>query len=431
MRVDRYSGVKGEKLPSGQQPDWLALEHVLQRYRDVWEVTDTYPFLAVDVGRLNSLSAGLSEFPVFSSGRLLQNLRPEEMGERLIAVLAGPGLNAGMNPEAEIVVEGTANPSAHMVQFFNDPFGIGMHPFAALQDRYIYLDENGIYQRKFAELVTVDEHSRPRSPHVDFDPLAKLALEFHRQFIDGPQDQARDTYQLHVLMDRMFEENEKILAAAAEHHRCSVPLETSFNYVAPKLTRYGRLTHDANRQPRIEISFALLHYEKALHSFGDLKAALRAGNTEAAFVHGIYCVVAVAACVEAVANRLVFLCDRTSPDHRPWGKPLTKINKAAAALAAASGREFVRLEEGMPTFDTLDKVRMLRNEFMHSNEQGEAVDPVALTSIVFTAVDEQSCRYYLGQLRLAVAHVFDQLSDVAPPIVTRSNVKWLGDLEVP
>ena len=85
----------------------------------------------------------------------------------------------------------------------------------------------------------------------------------------------------------------------------------------------------------------------------------------------------------------------------------------------------------MSTFDALDKVRILRNELMHANEKGEAVDPVALTSTAFTAVDEKSRRHYLAQLRQAVAHVFDQLPDLAPPIVTRDNVTWLGDLEVP
>ena len=66
------------------------------------------------------------------------------------------------------------------------------------------------------------------------------------------------------LPDAMFVENEQILATATQHHRICTPLETPFNYAAPTLTRYGRLTHDTAGLPRIELSFALLHYEKAL-----------------------------------------------------------------------------------------------------------------------------------------------------------------------
>lgn len=69
---------------------------------------------------------------------------------------------------------------------------------------------------------------------------------------------------------------------------------------------------------------------------------------------------------------------------------------------------------------------------MHAKERDEEVDPVALTSTVFTAVDENRCREYLRNLRLAAAHVFDQLApEHAAPIVTSENVNWLGGIEVP
>lgn len=77
-------------------------------------------------------------------------------------------------------------------------------------------------------------------------------------------------------------------------------------------------------------------------------------------------------------------------------------------------------------------MRELRNAFMHAKERDEKVDPVALTSTVFTAVDDNCCRDYLRNLRLAVAHVFDQLAPEHPaPIVTRENVDWLGGIELP
>lgn len=425
----RYEGLNGEVLPRVVP---LPVEHVLQRYRDVWVPIDTYPYLAVDTERVDAHCQDIGNFAVFAGGRLMQNLRPEEGGSRLISGMAGGGVDAGLSPESKVVVEGMANPRAHWIMNFNDAFAVGMHPFAALHTHYIYVDGNGSYQRKFAELVIVDRHSRPRCGLVDFDPLAEMALTFHLEYINEPRDRSCDMVRLTTLLDAMFVENEKILTAATAHHCEHAPLEKPFDYVAPTLTRYGRLTHDAGGQPRIELSFALLHYEKALREFDSLKAAAAKKDTEAAFVHGVYCVVAIAACVEATGNRLAFLQTGVHPDHRDRRQPLHKINDAGAALAQAAGRAFVPIVAGRPIYHSLERVRELRNALMHAKERDEEVDPVALTSTVFTAVDESRCRDYLHHLRLAVAHVFDQLApEHAAPIVTRDNVDWLGGIEVP
>lgn len=428
--VQRFKGANGEILPGTQVPNWLQIEHVLQRFRDVWVPIETYPFLAVDMARVAAHCDEMGEFTVFANGRLLENMRPDEGGCRLLNVFTGGGIDAGMSPDAKVIVEGMANPRAHWMMYFNDPFYVGMHPFAALGTQYIYIDDNGVYQRTFAELVIVDGYSRPRSAHVDFDPLADMVQTFHGEYINGPRDAPRDIGRLTELLDAIFVENGKIHVAATQHHRELAPLEKPFDYIAPTLTRYGRLTHDAAGQPRIELSFALLHYEKALRELHELKAAEH--DTEGAFFHGVYCVVAVAACAEAIGNRLTFQQTRVHPDHRDRRTPVQKINEAAAALTQAAGRSFAPLTAGQATYDALEKTRELRNAFMHAKERDEEVDPVALTSTVFTAVDESHCREYLRNLRLAVAQVYDQLApQYAPPIVTRENVKWLGDLEVP
>lgn len=181
---------------------------------------------------------------------------------------------------------------------------------------------------------------------MDFNPLADMVRIFHEEYINGPRDAPRDIERLTELLDAMFVENENILAAATNHHHSRTPLEKPFDYVAPTLTRYGRLTHDVAGQPRIELSFALLHYEKALYEFEEIKRAGRKRNTEGAFFHGVYCVVAVAACAEAIANKLVFQQRGVHPDYRDRRQPLQKINEAAAALARAAGRAFVPLAAG-------------------------------------------------------------------------------------
>ena len=429
--MDRFNGVNGEILPSSDDSSWLRTQHVLQRYRDVWVPIDAYPFLAVDVERVTAHCAEVEEFAVFANGVMMQNIRPDEGGSRLLSALMGGGADAGISPDSKVIVEGVDNSCAHWMMYFNDPLYVGMHPFAALGTQYIYLDDNGSYQRTFGDLVIVDQYSRPRSTHVDFDPLADLVRTYHTVYINGSREEPRDSAHLENLLDAIFIENEKILAAAAQHHRNLAPLEKPTDYVAPILTRYGRITHDISMLPRIELSFALLHYERALREFDSVRSATQTHNTEAVFFHGVYCVVAVAACIEAIANNLVFKQMGMHPDRRDRRQPLQKINEAAAALAQSEGQEFSPLSAGQTVYDELDKVRELRNIFMHAKESASEIDQVALTSTVFTAVDESHCRTYLQQLRLGVAQVYGQLPTLIPPIVTRDNVKWLGDLEVP
>jgi hypothetical protein len=77
----RYEGVNGEVLPKFVPSP---VEHVLQRHRDVWVPIKAYPYLAVDTERVDAHCQGIGEFAVFASGRLMQNIRPEEGGSRLI-----------------------------------------------------------------------------------------------------------------------------------------------------------------------------------------------------------------------------------------------------------------------------------------------------------------------------------------------------------
>lgn len=428
--MERYQALHGEILPGTSSPGWLVIEHVLQRYRDVWVPIDTYPYLAVDLARVEAHCAETQEFAVFANGILMQNIRKEEGGRRMIAALMGGGVDAGMSAHAKVVVEGIANPRANWMMYFNDPFMIGMYPFAALDTRYIYIDSNGTYQREFGELVIVGTHSRPRSAHVNFDPLAEMARAFHDQYIIGSRDRLPNVLLLTELLDSIFVENEKILAAARCHHRTRAPNDQAFDYVAPILTHYGRLTHDANRAPRIELSYALVHYEKALREFNDLQIASATGDVERSFFHGVYCVVAIAACIEAIANKLVFQQTGQHPDHRDKRQPLQKLNEAGSALRAAAGHGRILFVAGQPQFDALNRVRELRNAFMHAKERDEEVDPQEGTSALFSEVSEANCRNYLRQLRLAVAQVYAQLS-VHTPIVTDERVTWFGDLEVP
>jgi len=74
------------------------------------------------------------------------------------------------------------------MMYFNDPFYIGMHPFAAHETHYVYVTKDGLSQRTFGELVIVNGQSRPRSAHVNFDGVADMLRTFYDEYIKGPRD---------------------------------------------------------------------------------------------------------------------------------------------------------------------------------------------------------------------------------------------------
>lgn len=427
----KYLTTDGVDLSTGDSEHLLRLEYVLQRYRDVWVAVSKRPYLAIEGKRVEEYLSSLGEFAVFSSALLFQNMSGPEFGRRFLASLLGPGLTAGFSPSGGVVVDGMANPQAYGFQWFNEPLSISTHPFAASGTHYIYVTPDALFQRQFADLVSVNKLSRPKSAHIDFDPLSDLVEQLRREHLANSDGSIIHLDRISSILDDIFAENQQVLAAAADHHRAMAPHEMAYEYLAPVLTKYGRLTHNSVGDPCIEVSFALLHYESALRLFNELKEANAREDQDAAFRYGVYCAIAAAACVEAVGNILVFRDTGQHPDHRDKRKPLEKINKSGSAIAHNRGVQFRPLDPKRSPYVELDALRAARNSFVHATETATAIDPQSRMVSIIADVDESACRTYLKSLRVGVAHVFDQLPNMAPPIVTKTNVTWLQDMEVP
>jgi hypothetical protein len=429
--MDSFRTERGALIDFSSNSEQLKIEHVLQRDRDLWKVVPAWPHLAIDEDLLRSRLPGLIEFPVFSCAQLWQNFRGKDLGIRLIGSLSGPGTDAGLGENNRAFVAGKANAKANFLLNWNQPLIVGGTPWCAEGTHFIYVDGEDRFQHEFGKLTTVNAKSRTSSQHFNFTTLSDLRDRFNSDYLNGPRDGAADLDALSTLLDRSFEQNALSLRAAAMHHAGLRSSLTSIDYEAPMLTRYDRTTHDASGQPKIEVAFALLHYEKAIVEFNAMKKSRAAAEMDEAFAHGVYSAVAVAACMEAIANGLVHAETGLHPDHRDRRPPLAKVNDAAAALAVRNGGTYAPLHPGQPDYDVLDQVRLLRNSFMHAKELENDIDPEALTSTVLTAVDEDHCRRYLAALRSAAGHVFGHLPSLRCPIVTAPNVRWMGDLEVP
>jgi hypothetical protein len=428
--LDTFLTTSGTKIEFASSLEQMRFEHVLQSERSAWRVIPKWPYLAIDRDRVDACMGTLSRFAVFSSGQLWQNLRKQDLGTRLQGMLIGGGTNAGFGSESRAFVEGKANAKANVLMNWNAPLIVGSTPWCAEGTHFIFFDNGDLFQHKFAELVVDNGPSHPRSAHFDFAPLIALRNRFQSEYLQCREGSV-DLDVLAKLLHDSLDHNALSLSAATTYHDSLSNTLKSVDYDAPVLTRYDRPTHDASGQPKIEVSFALLHYERAIVLFNELKACQSRGNVDDAFSNGVYCVVAVAACIEAVANKLVYLESGAHPTRKDRRTPLVKINEAASCLCQRGGMTYVPLSAGDPVFDALDAVRCERNGFMHAKEMETDIDPVTLASVATKAVNEASCRNYLLHLREGVDWVFSQLPTITSPIVTRMNVTWMGELEVP
>ncbi|MBE1162127.1 hypothetical protein [Dyella acidiphila] len=426
---DIYLSLSGTELRFSSQSEELAAEYILQRSRHVWAVTDTHPYIAIDEEKLRSEMVGVDTFVLLTDATLFQNISQRDLRSRLVSALVGPGVTASPSSSNDIIVEGQANPKAHLLCRANRLLHLGTHPFAAMGTRYVAVDPNRIFQRSIGKLVGGKWGAEPDSNLYNFKRLAELVHRFHHVRLG--QTPSRDSDLHSQLLDEIFIENAAVLAVIEYHHANSSDVGPKYDYEASEQTRYGRLVHNQRGEPLIETSFALLHYEKALHEFDALKRAKANGELEGKFMHGIYCVIAIAACVEAVANRLKFEVTGQHPIRQESGDAVGRINFAARELASTRNQSFNGLGGRQPEFKSLDRVRVLRNSFMHATEEGAPVDSTALTSVLLKSVDEDACRVLLRDLRLAVAFVYDQLPWIVRPINTAPHVKLLNGLEVP
>jgi hypothetical protein len=148
-------------------------------------------------------------------------------------------------------------------------------------------------------------------------------------------------------------------------------------------------------------------------------------------MHGVYCVVAIAACLESIANFLMFHLKDRHEKGVESGSAIGRINSAARQLASNRGVSYNSLGGKRTEYQSMEQVRVLRNSFMHANESGEPIAEMLLTSTQLASVDEVACRRLLGALRLTASYVFDQLPWIGRPINTATHVRWLGEMEVP
>lgn len=372
---------------------------------------------------------------LLTSNFIFQNLSPDDTRRRLLSALVGGGVNAGTSPSGRHLAIGRVNPNAFSYVAFNDIFLLGVMPMVASGNQLIVVDEDdSVYQYQIGKLAVLDGYSYTEGLEPEFQLLAAYAhlAVFYRNSLLNRAPESSDPMlkDIEDWLSDVFETNLEIHREATLYHLRRINRTPEFDHAPPLLTSFGRLVHDAAGKPLIEYNFSLLHYRKSLHEFAALKAANAEGDIDSAMLHGAYAVIATAACIEAIANKVYFVSRGEYPPPSEERTSLLRLLEEAEALAHLSHRHFQRLKQTSDEYQIMDRARQLRNMLLHAIESPHEVNPGGL-SVLFAELSEESCRTLMAGCRQGLVHVLSQLPEVRDVVSLDGSVRWTGNLEVP
>jgi hypothetical protein len=336
------------------------------------------------------------------------------------------------------MVEGMANPNAFFYYLFNDPLYIGCFSFFAMNTRIVAVENSAAYQYTIGTINAQDRYSFSESPHFDFSFLRELETIYRNDFfsVQGELDVFKAN-QLRILLDEIFSENVNLLKEALIYHLKAKPNAPIHNYAAPILTRYGRLVHhESSDAPMVESNFSLLHYQKAILEFNDIKSANIANRLDDAIMHGAYTIIALGATIESIGNKLYYIANSKNRSEKDTGKAIDIMHESAITIRNTNlieGKKviFEKLKKTSSEYEAIEKVRSIRNDLMHFIEQPFYIDTETHISKEYLDLSEDSCRRLLHDVREGLLFILRQIPEIGNPIVLDKRVTWQGDKEVP
>jgi hypothetical protein len=433
----------GASLPSPTTRDDLAISHwrikilsCLQRHRHLWTIQSEYPYLAVDGDKLGEMLATHERTTLLSHDFILQNLSREEIGRIVATRMVDGGVATGLTQTSHLFPEGPANPNAYCLVAFNDVLQLGTTPFIADGVWLIVIDSTLLYQYTIAKLESDGVHSYAHSSCLPMDPYRELAKVYRDRFFQnrGTIDSAEQE-SLSSFLDSVFDVNRNVHDEAIRYHLQHKSVGPEYTHDAPTLTMFGRLAHDQLGAPTIEHNLALLHYRKAIEEFNRAKDAEQSGALEDVVTCGSYCAIALAAFVDAIANRTYFVSQGRHVDQTDSRTPSERLRDEAEKITKSRSdptkRHFRRLKQSSDCCKALDEIRQIRNSLVHAIETPYTVDADSQLSSLFATVSVANNRRLLRLVREAVAFVVDQIPEVGVPVRLDRRVTWLGTWEVP
>lgn len=413
---------------------YIRLLACLQREQTIWRSQPEYPYLSVNAEALNQCHSTRGRTVLLTHEFFLQNLSRRERGRIMAARMFGGGVDAGIASTSDFVPEGAVNPNAYCLCTSNSPLCIGTTPFMAKGTRLLVLDEDQPYQYTVADLDSFESRSFPVSELLPLGPYREFQSHFHERYSKRRKPlNADELAELDKFISTIFEANKKVLKEAELYHLRNKDENPQYTHSAPLLTPFGRLVHGKEGEPKIEHNLALLHYKKAIEEFDCAKNAEDSGSDERKVIHGAYCIIALAAFIEAAANQAYFVSKGSHVDSTDRRSSTKRLRSEAAKIARKRQRRLKRLKRSSKEYKALEDVRQIRNKLIHATEVAVPINQGVGASELVASLSVENCRRLLSLVRKALLHIVEQVPEIDLQVRLDDNdkVKWLGELEIP
>ena len=296
----------------------------------------------------------------------------------------------------------------------------------------LVLDEGQPYQYAVAKLDSSESHSFPVSKSLPLEPYRELQSHFRERYRQSRKPlNADELAELDEFISTVFEANKEVLREAELYHLRLKDKKSQYTHPAPWLTPFGRLVHDKEGEPSIEHNLALLHYTKAIEEFNCAKKAKDSENDEREVIHGAYCIIALAAFIEAAANRAYFVSKGSHVVSTDNQHSTDRLLSEAERIARQRHRRLKRLKQSSEEYRALEKVRQIRNKLIHATEVAVPIDQGVGASELVACLTVENCRRLLSLVRKALVHIVEQVPEIGLQVRLDDKVKWLGEWEVP
>ena len=277
----------------------------------------------------------------------------------------------------------------------------------------LVLDEDQPYQYAVADLDSSESHSFPVSKSLPLEPYREFQSHFRERYRQSRKPlNADELAELDEFISIVFEANKEVLREAKLYHLRHKDKKSRYTHPAPWLTPFGRLVHDEEGEPSIEHNLALLHYNKAIEEFNCAKNVEDSGNDERKAIHGAYCIIALAAFIEAVANRAYFVSKGSHDVLNDKRTSTTRLLSEAKQIARRRQRRFKRLKQSSEEYRALEEVRQIRNKLIHATEVAVPIDQGVGASELVTCLTVENCRRLLSLVRKALVHIIEQVPEI-------------------
>lgn len=397
----------------------------LQTCRDLYLTSQEYPYVTIN---LELLEAKIEEekdiFAALSMNTFYQNMSDYDRAVTMAQLFVGE--ETRLTSTSEVLPSGQVNPLSHNLVIYNDPLTIPTDAIFSTGPFLKVFENNKKYQYFTMQIGKANKKDIPLF-NTDLSAIDFLKQKFY-SFYQNKNELSKDEFDtINELLNDIVTENITIINDAIEFHKRNKPNNSKYNYHSPNLTLYGKLAHNSHSEPEVVHDLIQFHFHKVIFELNEAKLAHDSMDSSKEVFHGAHCIMSLAFLIEAISNKCYFLANSKHKDPTKNHMKAEELLIQQSQALARKNKKSIKLTKSSEEYKALEKVRQIRNSFVHAEEQKYKLDPDTRFSELFTEVTWLKCKELVESVRKALSLVLDNISETfGRPLPIHESEKWIG-----